>query len=105
MSTSETPTRGPARPAPYVISGILLAVGIIVPLIVPMYAHADPALFGIPFFYWYQMLWVFTDAFLLWIVYALVTREDRRRRKAVRGLAAPASNHGPVSDDGLGTQK
>lgn len=88
MSTSETPTRGPARPGPYVVSGILLAIGIVMPLVVPLYAREDPRLFEIPFFYWYQMLWVFIDAFLLWIVYAIVTREDRRRRESVRGLGA-----------------
>lgn len=90
MSNSEIPTRGPARPAPYVVSGVLLAIGIILPLIVPMYARAKPTLFDIPFFYWYQMLWVFIDAFLLWIIYVIVTREDRRRREAVKPGGADA---------------
>jgi uncharacterized membrane protein len=85
MSSTEVPTRGPARPLPYLISGVLLAVGIIVPLLVPLYARHDPELFGFPFFYWYQILWVFLEALLLWIVYAIVVREDRRRRRAVRG--------------------
>jgi hypothetical protein len=93
MSTPETPTRGPARPGPYIVSGILLVVGITMPLIVPMYARQDPELFGIPFFYWYQMLWVFIDAFLLWIVYMIVTREDKRRRAVVRGLASATDAH------------
>jgi len=86
MSTPDTPTRGPARPGPYIVSGILLVFGITMPLIVPMYARMDPEFLGIPFFYWYQMLWVFIDAFLLWIVYMIVTREDKRRRAAVRDL-------------------
>ncbi len=85
MSTPETPTRGPARTGPYAVSGVLLAIGIIMPLVVPLYARMEPSLFGMPFFYWYQMLWVFIDAFLLWIVYGIVTREDQRRRDAVRG--------------------
>lgn len=85
MSTPpEVPTRGPARPGPYVVSGILILIGIALPLIVPIYARETPALFGLPFFYWYQMLWVLIDAGLLWICYALITREDRRRRDAVR---------------------
>jgi uncharacterized membrane protein len=91
MST-EIPTRGPARPLPYVVSGILLAAGIVLPLAVPLYAQADPTLFGMPFFYWYQILWVFIEAFLLWIVYAIVTREDQRRRDDVRQLTADAAN-------------
>jgi hypothetical protein len=67
-----------------VISGILVIIAIVLPLLVPIYARWDPALFGIPFFYWYQMLWVLIDAALLWICYAIITKEDRRRRAAVR---------------------
>ncbi|MGO4534405.1 DUF3311 domain-containing protein [Leifsonia sp. 2MCAF36] len=84
MSSPEVPTRGPARPLPYVISGILLVIAIVLPLMVPIYARSEPALGGIPFFYWYQMLWVLIDSALLWICYALIVREDRRRRAAVR---------------------
>ncbi|QNE37312.1 DUF3311 domain-containing protein [Leifsonia shinshuensis] len=84
MSSPEVPTRGPARPLPYVISGVLLVIAIVLPLVVPIYARSEPALAGIPFFYWYQMLWVLIDSGLLWICYALIVREDRRRRAAVR---------------------
>lgn len=102
MSTTEsspdTPTRGPARPAPYVISGVLLAIAIIFPLIVPMYASANPSFAGLPFFYWYQMLWVPIDATLIGICYQLMTREDRRRREALKrdrpGHGAAANNDG-----------
>jgi uncharacterized membrane protein len=83
MSMREAPTRGPARPAPYAIVGVLLAVGIVVPLLVPVYARADPPLFGLPFFYWYQMLSVVLEALLLLICYRIIRAEDRRRREAV----------------------
>jgi uncharacterized membrane protein len=99
MSNTGSPTRGPARPAPYIVSGVLLAIGIVMPLVVPLYARADPTLFGIPFFYWYQMLWVFIDAFLLWIIYAIVIREDRRRRAVIHG---PASDDARQTNDGSG---
>jgi hypothetical protein len=94
MSTPEIPTRGPAKPGPYVISGVLILIGIVFPLLVPIYARQSPALFGLPFFYWYQMLWVLIDAFLLWICYGIITREDRRRRAAVRGDATSAASEG-----------
>lgn len=81
--SDESPTRAPARPGPYVVVVVLIAIGIVLPLIVPIYAHAEPPFIGLPFFYWYQMLWVFIDAFLLWICYLIVRREDRRRREAV----------------------
>lgn len=27
-------------------------------LIVPIYNHVEPRVFGIPFFYWFQFLWI-----------------------------------------------
>jgi hypothetical protein len=85
MSSSDMPTRGPARPGPYIIAGILLATAIVVPLFVPAYSVDEPRLAGMPFFYWYQMMWIPVTAGLVGISYWLVTREDRRRRQAVRG--------------------
>ena len=86
MSSHDVPTRGPARPGPYVISGILLLVAIVVPLFVPAYSYVEPRLGGIPFFYWYQMAWIPVTAALVGISYWLVTKEDRRRRESLRGL-------------------
>ena len=88
MSAPDVPTRGPARVAPYLISGILVAIAIVMPLTVPLYARATPALWGLPFFYWYQLLWVFIAAGLLAVAYAIMRKEDRRRRDAVRGQEA-----------------
>ncbi|XAS72751.1 DUF3311 domain-containing protein [Micrococcaceae bacterium Sec5.1] len=85
MSTPDLPTRGPARPGPYIVAGILLAISVLVPLFVPAYAMDKPRLAGMPFFYWYQMLWVPITAGLVGVSYWLVTKEDRRRRAAVRG--------------------
>ncbi|WP_287931339.1 DUF3311 domain-containing protein [Arthrobacter sp.] len=82
--THDSPTRGPAKPLPYVISGVLLAAAIVMPLVVPMYAKDGPHLFGFPFFYWYQMMWVPICAILIGICYWLLTAEDKRRRAAVR---------------------
>jgi hypothetical protein len=84
MAVDDVPTRGPARPGPYVIVGVLLAIGIVLPLVVPLYARTEPTLIGLPFFYWYQMLWVVLEALLLLLCFAILQREDRRRRAAVR---------------------
>ncbi|HKU29403.1 MAG TPA: DUF3311 domain-containing protein [Arthrobacter sp.] len=89
MSTPDLPTRGPARPGPYIISGILLAIAIVVPLFVPAYSIDKPRLAGMPFFYWYQMLWVPVTAVMIGIAYRLVSKEDRRRRDEVRGARTP----------------
>jgi hypothetical protein len=91
MSLQDQPTRGPARPLPYVIAGVLIVIAIVLPLAVPMYARAEPALWGFPFFYWYQLLWVFIAAGLLGISYLIIRVEDRRRRAEVRD-AAPTSD-------------
>lgn len=79
--TRDTPTRGPAKPLPYVIAGILLAAAIVLPLVPPMYSFDGPRLGGMPFFYWYQLLWVPISAALSGIAYWLTTTEDRRRRR------------------------
>jgi hypothetical protein len=36
---------------------------------VPFYNSAEPYLAGVPFFYWYQLLWVLIGAGLTAIVY------------------------------------
>ncbi|WP_138445360.1 DUF3311 domain-containing protein [Sinomonas susongensis] len=82
--TRDTPTRGPARPLPYVIAGILLAAAIVLPLLPQLYSFDAPRLGGMPFFYWYQLLWVPISAILSGFSYWLVTTEDRRRRREAR---------------------
>lgn len=47
----------------------LLLVPFIGLLWVPFYNQELPSLFGFPFFYWYQLLWVPLTALLIWIVY------------------------------------
>jgi hypothetical protein len=36
---------------------------------VPFYNFADPKIFGFPFFYWYQFLWVPVTSILMYLVY------------------------------------
>jgi hypothetical protein len=35
-----------------------------------LYARQEPALWGLPFFYWYQFAWLFITVLITWIVYA-----------------------------------
>lgn len=35
----------------------------------PLYSHEDPHIFGIPFFYWYQAVWLGITATITTIVY------------------------------------
>lgn len=51
---------------------MLLLVPFVGLLWVPFYDHAEPELFGFPFFYWYQFIWVFLAVLVTAIVYRLV---------------------------------
>ena len=53
---------------------LLLIVPYIAILSVPYYDRAEPSLAGVPFFYWYQMLWIVLGAVLLWPVYWIEER-------------------------------
>ncbi|TVY07820.1 DUF3311 domain-containing protein [Paenibacillus cremeus] len=39
------------------------------------YSTAEPTLIGMPFFYWYQMLWVIISALLTVVVYFATKRK------------------------------
>lgn len=43
---------------------ILLLVPFIGALWVPFYNRIDPMLFGIPFFYWFQFVWIIVTALI-----------------------------------------
>ena len=49
---------------------LLLLIPFIAVLWVPFYNSVEPALWDIPFFYWYQFLWVIlTSALIIWVHY------------------------------------
>ncbi len=48
----------------------LLAVPFVATLVPPFYARREPELFGFPFFYWYQIVWIVLSALIVWGVYA-----------------------------------
>ena len=69
----ETRGRGWRRLVP-----LLLIIPFIGTLWVSSYASLQPELWGIPFFYWYQFLWIAIGA-LLTIVGYLVERSEEKR--------------------------
>jgi hypothetical protein len=48
---------------------LLLVVQFVFLLWVPSYNRVEPSWGGMPFFYWYQLVWVFISAILTAIVY------------------------------------
>ena len=57
---------------------LVLSVPFVALLWVPFYNSIEPTLWGVPFFYWYQFLWVFiTSVVILWVY----RRSDARRSR------------------------
>jgi hypothetical protein len=48
---------------------LLFVVQFLVALWPPLYNQLEPTLMGIPFFYWFQLLWVIVSAVFTAIVY------------------------------------
>jgi hypothetical protein len=46
----------------------------------PFYNQAEPAIAGLPFFYWYQLLWVIIGAVLTATVYFVTEAQFRNRQ-------------------------
>ncbi|MFD8392452.1 DUF3311 domain-containing protein [Streptomyces sp. NPDC059680] len=91
---SETPEVRPPVVTPVrVIIGLCLVAPFVAMLWVGSYAKTDPAFAGIPFFYWYQMLWVLISTALTMTAYKLWQR-DQRARGAHASSASPASEKG-----------
>jgi hypothetical protein len=73
----------PARPGPsssrrWLPIYALLAPAVILPLWVALYDREDPTLFGFPFFFWYQLLWVLIAGACTFGAYLLIERGGRR---------------------------
>lgn len=48
---------------------VLLLLPFLGLLYVPLYNKLNPELWGFPYFYWYQILWVPVTSLILWILY------------------------------------
>ncbi len=69
---SNPATRHEARAGWYV----LLALQYVLALCVPFYNTSEPAVAGVPFFYWYQLLMVLVCAALTAVVYFATERSS-----------------------------
>lgn len=98
MSTPTPPTDGPGRldrpeppePPPtdkrkMALAGVLLLIPIVVLMAVPHYTRVEPTLFGFPFFFWYQFLWVFLCSAMTWTAYKLTLSARPPRATGERG--------------------
>ena len=60
---------------------LCLALPFIAHIWVPSYNRIDPALFGIPFFYWWQTLWIALAALCILPAYLFETRSPGKDEK------------------------
>jgi hypothetical protein len=51
---------------------LLLLLPFIGLLWVPLYNFREPALFGLPFFYWYQFAWIPLTILITWLLYRVI---------------------------------
>ena len=56
----------------------LLLLPLVLTLFPPIYNSIDPTIGDIPFFYWYQVLWIPVSVLVTTIVYRSATRERAR---------------------------
>ena len=79
-------------------AGILLAIPIVALLWVSSYARETPEARRVPFFFWYQFLWVFITAALTYAAHRLVLAA--RQPEPVRRAARPrTTGDGRTSDE------
>ncbi len=55
---------------------LLLLIPFVGLLWIPFYNQSLPDLFGFPFFYWYQLVWVPVTSLITWIVWRSTKRSD-----------------------------
>ena len=65
----------------------LLLVGIVLPLLVPLYNRVEPTLFGWPAFYWIQLAFVALGVLTTSIVYRMTRRSSGERQAARDAIA------------------
>lgn len=87
-------------PTKIAVTAILL-FATVVPLLVPTYDQINPRLFGFPFFYWYQLAWVFLAAGFCSVAFLLLKREsDAYLRDHPRPTQTSGQDdHSPRGDD------
>ena len=82
--------RAPPRRRPtgaWAVVAVLLGLGIVVPLLVPLYDSETPTLFGFPFFYWFQFALIPVVSLFTYIAFRLSLRATEQDRPGLRPAA------------------
>ncbi|WP_375481561.1 DUF3311 domain-containing protein [uncultured Jatrophihabitans sp.] len=70
---------GPLPAATKITVAVLLGIPLVALALVPTYSRRTPTVWGFPFFYWYQILWVFLTPALTWAAYLVIKRARGQR--------------------------
>ncbi len=76
--SSSSPYRRPTGAT--VAAGVLLLIPVVALMWVSSYARETPRLWGLPFFFWYQFLWVFLAAACTYAAYRVVLATSPHHR-------------------------
>ncbi|MGI8888439.1 MAG: DUF3311 domain-containing protein [Nocardioidaceae bacterium] len=74
-----------------VLAGVLLAIPVVLLIGVPLFSRDSPEVWGFPFFYWFQLFWVFLSAGLTWAAYVVIERA--RANPDVAGRSVESGAH------------
>jgi hypothetical protein len=74
------PAAGPLPTGTKILAGVLLAIPMLALALVPVYSRQTPVLWGFPFFYWYQLLWVVLASAFTYAAYVVIGRARGERR-------------------------
>jgi hypothetical protein len=80
-------------PLKAVAFALLLGESVVI-LIPSIYGSATPKLFGIAFFYWFQLMWIIVGMIVTGLAYLLWEHAERRLRGATPGTTASAPTDG-----------
>ncbi|AUG79615.1 membrane protein [Kitasatospora sp. MMS16-BH015] len=86
-SAPNPPATVPVVTPERVLAVISLAVPVVALLWVSSYAKLTPKLGGVPFFYWYQIMWIPLSAVFTCAAYFLLNRDEKNRKAAKAGDA------------------
>ena len=79
----------------WAVVAVLLAIGIVVPLLVFLYDSATPTLWGFPFYYWFQFLMIPIVSALTFAAFRISLMATKRDRES---LGMPAEPEQPEGD-------
>ncbi|MDQ6849028.1 MAG: DUF3311 domain-containing protein [Actinomycetota bacterium] len=68
------PGHGPLPVGTKIVVGVLLLIPMLALALVPVYSRQTPKILGFPFFYWYQLLWVFLASVFTYTAFIVIKR-------------------------------